>query len=110
VTAVGSCVSGSLVAARVRGWCTVLVIKPGAVALADFQSWRIQSRTREFPSAIVMLTLCRNPDFFLRASQPEPPASSSFSRSFSKYGLTTVEQNLVGLSTHHWSSILTMEH
>ncbi len=48
---------------------------------------------RELPLAIVMLALCRNPDFFLRASQPEPPASSSFSRSFPKYaaGLTTVE-------------------
>ena len=48
----------------------------------------VQSRTRESPLAIVMLTLCRNSDFFLRASQPEPPASSSFSRIFSKYGLT----------------------
>ena len=91
MAAVGSCVSGSLVAARVRRLCTVLVTKSGAVA--DCQSWRIQSRTWELPLAIVMLTLCRNSDFFLRASQPEPPASesSSFSRSFSKYGLTTVE-------------------
>jgi hypothetical protein len=67
------------VAARVRGSCTVLVTKSGAVE--DCQSWRIQSRTRELPLAIVMLTLCRNSDFCLRASQPEPPASSSFSRS-----------------------------
>ena len=43
------------------------------------------------PMAIVMLAPCRNSDFFLRASQPEPPAASSFSRSSSKYGLTTVE-------------------
>ena len=88
MAAVGSCVPGSLVAARVRGLCTVLVTKSGAVE--DCQSWRIQSRTRELPLAIVMLTLCRNSDFCLRASQPEPPASSSFSRSPSKYGLTTV--------------------
>ena len=82
MAAVGSCVPGSLVAARVRGLCTVLVTKSGAVA--DCQSWRIQSRTWELPLAIVMLTLCRNSDFkfFLRASQPEPPASSFFSRSF----------------------------
>ena len=55
MAAVGSCVSESLVAARVRGLCTVLVIKSGAVA--DCQSWRIQSRTRELPLAIVMLVL-----------------------------------------------------
>jgi hypothetical protein len=79
VAAVGSCVPGSLVAARVRGLCTVLVTKSGAVE--DCQSWRIQSRTRELPFAIVMLTLYRNSDFCLRAAQPEPPASSSFSRS-----------------------------
>jgi hypothetical protein len=77
VAAFGSCVSGSLVPARVRGLCTVLVAKSGAVE--DCQSWRVQSRTRELPLAIVMLTLCRNFDFCLRASQPEPPAS--FSRS-----------------------------
>ncbi len=34
------------------------------------------------------LTLCRSSDFLLRASQPEPPPASSFSRSSSKYGLT----------------------
>ncbi len=66
-------VSGSLVVARVRGLCTMLVIESGA--LADCQSWRIQSKTRELPLAIAMLTLCRNSDFFLRACQPEPPAS-----------------------------------
>ncbi len=91
MAAVGSCVSGSLVATRVRGLCTVLVAKSGAVE--DCQSWRIQSRTRELPLATVMLTLCRSSDFCLRASQPEPPASSSFSRSPgpSKYGLTTAD-------------------
>ncbi len=61
--------------------------------MEDCQSWRIQSRTRELPLAIVTLTLCRTSDFCLRevprASQPEPPASSSFSRSPAKYGLTT---------------------
>jgi hypothetical protein len=38
--------------------------------------------------AIVMLALCRISDFLfvLRASQREPPAASSFSRSSSKYG------------------------
>ena len=95
MAAVGSCVSGSLVAARVRGLCTVLlvVIKSGAVADCQSCQWRIQSRTRELPlaQAIVMLTLCKNSDFCLRASQPEPPASSSFSRGPSKYGLTTPE-------------------
>jgi hypothetical protein len=50
--------------------CYLLVAKSGAVA--DCQSWRIQSRTRKLPSAIVTLTLCRNSDFVLRASQPEP--------------------------------------
>ena len=40
-----------------RGLCTVLVTKSGAVE--DCQSWRTQPRTRELPLAIVMLTLCR---------------------------------------------------
>jgi hypothetical protein len=66
VAAVGSCVSGSLVAARVRGLCTVLATKSGAVE--DCQSRRIHSRTQELPLAIVMPTLCRNSesDFCLR--------------------------------------------
>jgi hypothetical protein len=33
---------------------------------------------------IMTLALCRNSDFLLRASQPEPPAASCFSRSPSK--------------------------
>ncbi len=38
MAAVGSCVSGSLVAARVRGLCTVLVTKSGAVR------WQVANR------------------------------------------------------------------
>ncbi len=75
MAAVGSCVSGSLVVARVHGLRTVLVTKSGAVA--DCHSWRIQSesRTRELLSeglATVMLTLYRNSDFFFFACVLNP--------------------------------------
>ena len=57
------------------GCAQCLVTKSGAVMVEDWQSWRMQPRTRGLPLAIVMLILCRNSDFFLRASQPEPTHS-----------------------------------
>ena len=71
-------------AARVRGLCTVLVTKSGAVE--DCHSRRIPEVENSGATlgyrdvlalADMMLTLCRNSDLCLRASQPEPPASSS---------------------------------
>ena len=50
------------------------VTKSGAVA--DCRSWRIQSKTRELPLAIVMLTLCRNSDRLLLACVPARTTSS----------------------------------
>ncbi len=59
------------------GGCAQHLLVTKSAAVADCQSWRIQSRTRELPLAIVMLALCRNSDFFLRASQPVTMMASS---------------------------------
>ncbi len=99
--------SGSLVAARVRGLCTVLVTKSGAAE--DCQSWRIQSSCQSRTVSGVTLGYCDADSLQkLRLLLAFVPArttvtkttaavpvhtASSFSRSSSKYGLTKVEWN-----------------
>ena len=64
VAAIGPCASRSLVAAGVRGSCTVLVTRSGCGVEASCQSWRIRSSTRELPQVSEVLKAVKG-DFVL---------------------------------------------